>query len=501
MRRFRRGGWRAARFFLLPLLTVVLVSACSADYAQPQADGQHGGVGGGRPAAARPSNVLLRTDAVRGGSKTIAAGLEDAVYNYGPTVMIDGGHTRMWWCSQYGSAPPPGDDILYAEAPTLDGPFAAPKAVLSGSGNGSFDSLHTCDPSVIRVGATYYLYYTGAAGDHALGNSIGVATSTDGVTWTRVNGGRPILGPSDDVRRDNVYGAGQPSVVYLDGWYYLMFTDTTGRAAGWNGAGQFVVRSKDPVFASGVEALGEHGFAAVAGTDTPRTFSVVDGFSSDLMWVEALDAFAVAHETQGGTTVSFFDRDFTATPYQPIMLGGPWQEGPGLARRPDGHAPLSAVDPCGRVPFDVVRATVIGPAKAPTDLRHYGADVRGITACADPSRTLAVLDGLAVPSPDRTMDLLTAGKLVRIDRRSVATVLAAQVLDRRPPEFGKLPVAARIPSAAQAVRADGRGVGFVLNGTLWPVGSAAATALNGSAVETITPVQWDGYPTDSSLVR
>jgi hypothetical protein len=510
MRTFRRGGRRAARIFLPAVLSAVTLSACSPGYALPQADGQHSGIGGGQPteptAAPRPSNVPLATSAQRGGSGTVAAGGQDAVYNYGPTVMVDGGRTRMWWCSQYGSAPPPGDDILYGEAPTLDGPFTGPgggipAAVLSGSGSGHFDGSHTCDPSVIRVGATYYLYYTGAAGDHAFGNSIGVATSTDGLNWTRANGGRPIVDPSQDVHRDNVYGAGQPSAVFLDGWYYLMFTDTTGRATTPNGAGQFALRSKDPVFGSGVEALGEDGFEAVPGTNSPRAVSVVEAFSADLMWVEALDAFAVADETQGGTRITFFDRTFTAHPYQPIVVAGPWQEGPGLARRPDGHAPLAAVDPCAQVPFDLVRATVIGRATAPTDLRHYGVDVLGVNACADPARTLDVLDGLTAPSPDRTMDLLTHGKLVRVDRRSVATALAGQVLNTRPPQFDRLPVAATIPSGAQAVEAEGRGVGFVLNGTLWPLDSPTAATLNGSAVQTVSPVRWDAYPTGSSLVR
>jgi hypothetical protein len=473
----------------------------------PQADGQHSEIGGGKPAAApRPSNVPLTTAAARGGSATVAAGGLDAAYNYGPTVMIDGGRTRMWWCSQYGSAPPPGDDILYAEAPTLDGPFTGPgggvpRAVLSGSGDGHFDGRHTCDPSVIRVGATYYLYYTGAAEDHAFGNSIGVATSPDGLTWTRANGGRPIVEPAHDVHRDNVYGAGQPSAVYLDGWFYLMFTDTTGRATTPNGAGQFVLRSRDPVFGGGVESLGKHGFEAVPATNSPRTSSVIEAFSADLMWVEALDAFVIADETKTGTRISFFDRSFTTHPYQPIVVGGPWQEGPGLARRPDGHAPLSAVDPCGQVPFDVVRATVIGAATAPTDLRHYGLDVKGVNACPAPARTLAVLDGLAAPSPTRTMDLLTGGKLIRVDRRSVAVALSGQVLDQRPPQFDKLPVAATIASAGPAVQAKDRGVAFVLDGKLWPVDSPAAPVLNGSVAQTISPAQWDAYPTGSSLVR
>ncbi|WP_176968791.1 beta-xylosidase [Amycolatopsis xylanica] len=499
MRLFRRGGRRVTVVPVIVLSAVALVAGCSGETAQPLAEGgRQGAIGGGKPG--RAADVELATDGSRS-TGVVAAGGADAVYNYGPAVMAEGGRVRMWWCSQLGSAAPAGDDILYAEAATADGPFAEPRAVLSGN-PGAFDGVHTCDPSVLRVGGTYYLYYTGAAGDHAFGNAIGLATSTDGVTWTRANGGGAILGPARDVHRDNVYGAGQPSVVFLDGWYYLMFTDTTGRAAGWNGAGQFVIRSQDPAFTKGVEALGERGFEHASGTNAPRTRSVVDGFSADLMWVEALDAFAIAHETFEGTTVTFFDRDFKMSPFRPVVIQGPWQEGPGLVRRADGHAPLSSENPCDRVPLDVVRATVIGGAKAPTDLKHFGIDVKGVGACADPKRAMTVLDGLAAPSPARTMDLLVGGKLVRVDRRSVAGALATRVLDRRPPEFDKLPVAARLTASAKAVRAPERGIGLVLDdGKLWPVGSADVTGMNDSSVEEITTAQWDAYPAGSALAR
>src|SRR5699024_8763829 len=120
----------------------------------------------------------------------------------------------------------------------------------------------------------------------------------------------------------------------VDGWFYLMFTDTTGADAGWNGAGQFVLRSKDPAFGSGVQTLGTDGFVPVPGPDSTRARSVVDAFSVDLMWVDALEAFAIAHETAKGTSVTFYDRGFTRHPYQPVLVPGPWEEGPGLVRQP-----------------------------------------------------------------------------------------------------------------------------------------------------------------------
>jgi len=496
------GGTAAA------VLAVIALAGCSGSV-PPQAEGAgHGGIGGGRQAAptppVSPDAVPLATGAPRESGAVVAAGAPGAPYNYGPSVMSDDGTTRMWWCSQYPGAMPPGDDILYAEAASPDGLFTGPggapaPAALSGN-PGHFDGVHACDPSVIRVSGTYYMYYTGAAGDHALGNSIGLATSTDGVTWQRANDGRPIVDPAHDTHRDNVYGAGQPSAVYLDGWFYLMFTDTTGLAAGWNGAGQFVLRSTDPAFTHDVQALGEPGFAPVDTTSVPRTASLADAFSADLMWIDALDAWAVAHETADGTTITFWDRDFTRTPFRPVLLPGPWREGPGLVRQPNGHAPVSATDPCGRVPLDVVRATVTGEAGAPTDLRRFGLDLTELDACADPARALTVLDGFAMPSPVRTMDLVVAGQVVRVDRRSVARELADHVLDARLDVLDRYPVVARLESGTRALEADGLGVGFLLDdGRLYPVRNAAAVSANGSATEQVTPEQWRDHPEGPAL--
>jgi hypothetical protein len=152
--------------------------------------------------------------------------------------------------------------------------------------------------------------------------------------------------------------------------------------------------------------------------------------------------------------------------------------------------------------LDVVWATVIGGAGAPTELRHFGIDVRGSAACVDLNRVLSVLDGVAMPSPMCTMDLVAGGKVVRLDRRSVATELAGQVLNQRVPALDKVPVSARLPAAAKAVRAAGRGVGLVLDdGTLWPLRRPQVAALNDSPVEEISPPQWDAYPTGFPLGR
>lgn len=62
-----------------------------------------------------------------------------------------------------------------------------PALYFSGSG---FDATRVMDPSIVKVGGTYYMYYTGLP----FGNDdqIGLATSTDGLTWTR-SSQNPVL--------------------------------------------------------------------------------------------------------------------------------------------------------------------------------------------------------------------------------------------------------------------------------------------------------------------
>jgi hypothetical protein len=484
-------------------LALALTAACTTSEASPQpGDGPEIAVVPGKtpspsakPDDGDPVQITLSTARQRKSGKTIAAGGGDAPYNYAPSVLADGGRYRMWWCSQLGVARPAGDDILLAESRSMAGPFAGPggrRAIPVFSGNpGSFDGVHTCDPSVIRVAGLYYMYYTGAAGDHAHGNAIGLATSHDGRVWTRVNNGKPLITSARQVSNGNTYGTGQPSVIYLGGKFYLMFTDTTGEGTGHNGAGQFVLRSPDATFASDVEALGPDGFEKVPDTGA-RLRTIVDAFSADWMWVDSLAAFAIAHETRDGTTITFWDIDFRTNPYKPVLLPGAWREGPGLVRRPDGHAVVSAADPCGTVAIDVVRAIYEG-RHGPSDLRHYGVDVGGFDACKSTGRALLALDGFAMPSPNRTIDLVVKGALVRIDRRAVAEQLAVRVLDKRVRALDDVDVVARLKPGAVVLSAPKRGTGFVFDDKLWAFSAPGVAEANSSRVDEISADEWDGY--------
>jgi len=176
--------------------------------------------------------------------------------------MLDGAY-RMWWCSTTGV----GDSIMYSTASSLDGPWSTAQAVLSPTYGATFDGEQTCDPSVIRVNGVYYLYYSGKdiGSTDVATTRVGLATSVNGVNWVRANGGQPIIRPRiqpgdagwASLPLAQKYGAGQQSVTYVNGYIYLIYTDTTGLASNpvCNGCGQYVLRSADPTFQTRVQEL------------------------------------------------------------------------------------------------------------------------------------------------------------------------------------------------------------------------------------------------------
>jgi hypothetical protein len=346
-----------------------------------------GAIAGMAFAAPSHADTPVTTDHPRSSSGPVVH--DDGAYEYAPTVLFENGKYRMWWCSQVPSTPVRGDDVLYAESDGPDGPFHAPGSsapyVISfhGTGGEDFDGQHTCDPSVVKAGNAYYLFYGAAVHDGV--TTIGVATSANGVDWTRLNGDRPIITPAGQQDTGNHYGAGQPSAVYLNGKFYLIFTDTTAAGADHsNGAGQFAWRSSDPTFQTGVDVYTGNGWQAKTDANS-RSFSVANAFSADWQYSDALRSFIVAHNNAPGqTTLTFLDG--TNLRNQPIAeqtIDGAWSEGPGIVSTPDKHAlPGSA---CNRVPVDIVESADKSGG-APAHLYHRGVDlVFTSVSCQSPS--------------------------------------------------------------------------------------------------------------------
>jgi predicted GH43/DUF377 family glycosyl hydrolase len=108
-------------------------------------------------------------------------------------------------------------------------PVLGPTASTVGDGD------NVDDPTVVKVGTTYDMWYTGYAEDGGA-PEIFLATSTDGVNWTRANGGNPVLqGTAGAFDANGVFGA---DVVYdpLDPFFpYKMWY--SGRSGVFGGIG------------------------------------------------------------------------------------------------------------------------------------------------------------------------------------------------------------------------------------------------------------------------
>lgn len=93
-------------------------------------------------------------------------------------------------------------DIGRLTAPTPDGPWTLePMPVLEPGPDGSWDGYAVLDPSVVRTDDGYVMYYTGL-NSFAGTQKIGMATSPDGLTWTKYNDrdtGETLFSESDPI--------------------------------------------------------------------------------------------------------------------------------------------------------------------------------------------------------------------------------------------------------------------------------------------------------------
>ncbi len=422
-----------------------------------------------------------------------------ATYDYSPSVMLDGVY-RMWWCC--GLA---GDHVCHAEAGSLDGPWHAHGSLAPNTyddtfgptGNlADFDGSHTCDPSVVRVDGTYYMFYGGIAEKPGTWTRIGVATSTTGLSWQRLNGGQAIIDAARDPYASglpNVYGAGQPSVTYVDGSFYLVFTDTTGLGGNQgNGAGQYVLRSTDPTFQAGVEELAAGGFVPYG--QAPHTgYSLTEAFGSDWQYVDAIDAFLLVTSVAGGqSNVRIYEKDLTPLSLDQIAIPGAWTEEPAIVSRPDKHAvPWSGA--CGTVALDVIRS--VGPGGPFTwDLAHSGLDLfTGLPCeCAPLGR---MLEGTLLAVPATPLTLVRGGTRLQFALGPPGYRLAKTVVDPGIDVFNALPYGASVFAGNEVLGAPGLPAAYHLDdGKLWPISCIEEVTDNQSTITGVDVATYASYP-------
>ncbi|MHA1734379.1 MAG: hypothetical protein ACTSU5_20760 [Promethearchaeota archaeon] len=131
---------------------------------------------------------------------------------YAPEIVVEGGVYKMW----YGGQSSAGHDAIHF-ATSTDGVSWTKHGVAIPTG----ENNHVNDPSVVKVGNTYYMYYTVAP--EAELDQVWCATSTDAVSW-EVKG--PVLLPSDVAGVWDSLKVGRPSVLYVNGMFEMWFDGT-----------------------------------------------------------------------------------------------------------------------------------------------------------------------------------------------------------------------------------------------------------------------------------
>ena len=130
-------------------------------------------------------------------------------------VIKDGDTYKMWAMGINGSG---GYHLEYLDS--ADGvSWDSQNATLDLGGHNAFDEIMIMPGTVLKDGLTYKMWYTGEDNNGIY--TIGYATSTDGIDWTKGNNGKPVLdlGP---VNKFDGGGVATPSVI-KDGGLYKMW--------------------------------------------------------------------------------------------------------------------------------------------------------------------------------------------------------------------------------------------------------------------------------------
>ncbi len=127
---------------------------------------------------------------------------------YAPDVHLENNRYRMW----YGGQGRDGHDRIHL-AESDDGITWVRRGVVLEDRTAN----HVNDPSVVRIGDTYFLYYTRAA--RGIIDEIALATSTDGVRWEPRG---VVLRPGASGEWDSLL-VGRPSVIHEDGLFKLWY--------------------------------------------------------------------------------------------------------------------------------------------------------------------------------------------------------------------------------------------------------------------------------------
>ncbi|HYN87530.1 MAG TPA: hypothetical protein VER55_03320 [Ardenticatenaceae bacterium] len=147
-------------------------------------------------------------------------------------LVEDDGAWVLYFYTWESTGPGGSSRIGRATAPAPTGPWTAdPEPLLVPGPEGAWDAFSVLVPSVVRTDDGYRMYYTGEPAATPGGARIGMATSSDGRTWTKYDDpatteplyaqSDPVLGPGESGAWDDRF-VHQPRVELTpDGWVMI----------------------------------------------------------------------------------------------------------------------------------------------------------------------------------------------------------------------------------------------------------------------------------------
>jgi len=183
-------------------------------------------------------------------------------YAYAPSIVLQNNVYHVFFCSG-GNISPAWDYIRYVNSTDGGKSWSSPVDMLHATASNGMD-LAACDPSVVFFQGFYYLFY-GSAITNAQGvfqNVIQVSRSTSITgpyltytqrgTWDDTPTDPQVIIKPMQIRtgQPSGYGAGQPSLVVLNGKLFMWYTDdslTATQNGDFGGFRLYMLQSTDPV--------------------------------------------------------------------------------------------------------------------------------------------------------------------------------------------------------------------------------------------------------------
>lgn len=161
-----------------------------------------------------PDNPVLREG---------PAGTWDSAHIETPHIFKNGSEFWLYYCATPDTAPDDAETLQFGLATSEDGAnWVRHEAnpILSRGPAGAWDGFWIESPCILKVGSTYMMWYNGI--DRGWRIHIGLATSQDGINWTK-HENNPVFSPDPNIEWRSI-ATYAPQVRYIDGRYLMLFT-------------------------------------------------------------------------------------------------------------------------------------------------------------------------------------------------------------------------------------------------------------------------------------